>query len=117
MVPAWTTAAMLAALPPEGAGSWQDHLRMIWDLETTHGMNYRALAALQSWADRRQTRSISEPRGAARQRAEQREEQEFPPVPGSGQPADPTAALLRCPERVAPRPSHRQLASTRNPSS
>jgi hypothetical protein len=38
-LPAWTTAAMLVSLPPEGASTWQDHLQMIWDLETTDGIN------------------------------------------------------------------------------
>jgi hypothetical protein len=53
ILPAWTTAAMLVSLLPEGARAWQDHLQMIWDLETTDGMNYSALAALQSRARRR----------------------------------------------------------------
>jgi hypothetical protein len=53
ILPAWTTAAMLVSLLPEGARTWQDHLQMIWDLETTDGMNYSALAALQSRARRR----------------------------------------------------------------
>jgi hypothetical protein len=53
ILPAWTTAAMLVSLLPDGAHTWQDHLQMIWDLETTDGMNYSALAALQSRARRR----------------------------------------------------------------
>jgi hypothetical protein len=53
ILPAWTTAAMLVSLLPAGACTWQEHLRMIWDLETTDGMNYSALAALQSRARRR----------------------------------------------------------------
>jgi hypothetical protein len=53
MVPAWTTAAMLAALLPEGASTWQDHLRMIWDQETTDGINYCALTAIYSRFRRR----------------------------------------------------------------
>jgi hypothetical protein len=53
MIPAWTTAAMLAALPPEGASTWQDHLRMIWDQETTDGINYCALTAIYSRFRRR----------------------------------------------------------------
>ena len=53
ILPAWTAAAMLVSLLPEGARTWQDHLQMIWDLETTDGMNYSALAAIQSRARRR----------------------------------------------------------------
>ena len=53
ILPAWTTAAMLVSLLPEGAGTWQDHLQMIWDLETTDGVNYSALAAIHSRARRR----------------------------------------------------------------
>ena len=34
ILPAWTAAAMLVSLLPEGATTWQDHLQMIWDLET-----------------------------------------------------------------------------------
>ena len=53
ILPAWTTAAMLVSLLPEGARTWQDHLQMIWDLETTDGVNYSALAAIHSRARRR----------------------------------------------------------------
>jgi hypothetical protein len=53
ILPAWTTAAMLVSLLPDGARAWQDHLQMIWDLETTDGVNYSALAAIQSRARRR----------------------------------------------------------------
>ena len=53
ILPAWTAAAMLVSLLPEGARTWQDHLQMIWDLKTTDGMNYSALAAIQSRARRR----------------------------------------------------------------
>jgi hypothetical protein len=53
ILPAWTTAAMLVSLLPTGAGDWQDHLQMIWDLETTDGVNYSALAAIHSRARRR----------------------------------------------------------------
>jgi hypothetical protein len=53
MVPAWTAAAMLVSLRPEGATTWEDHLRMIWDLETTDGVNYSALAAIGSRYRRR----------------------------------------------------------------
>ena len=55
ILPAWTTAAMLVSLLPDGASAWQDHLQMIWDLETTDGINYCALAAIHSRARRRQT--------------------------------------------------------------
>src|ERR1700722_18060641 len=48
ILPVWTAAAMLVSLLPEGAGTWQDHLRMIWDLETTDGLNYCALTAIYS---------------------------------------------------------------------
>ena len=60
ILPAWTTAAMLVSLLPEGASTWQDHLQMIWDLETTDGVNYSALAAIHSRARRRDIRPISE---------------------------------------------------------
>jgi hypothetical protein len=53
ILPAWTTAAMLVSLLPEGASTWQDHLQMIWDLETTDGVNYAALAAIYSRLRRR----------------------------------------------------------------
>jgi hypothetical protein len=53
ILPAWTAAAMLVSLLPTGAGDWQDHLQMIWDLETTDGVNYSALAAIHSRARRR----------------------------------------------------------------
>ena len=53
ILPAWTTAAMLVSLLPEGACTWQDHLRMIWDLETTDGVNYSALIAIYSRFRRR----------------------------------------------------------------
>ena len=53
ILPAWTAAAMLVSLLPEGASTWQDHLQMIWDLETPDGINYCALAAIQSRARRR----------------------------------------------------------------
>ena len=53
ILPAWTAAAMLVSLQPEGASTWQDHLQMIWDLETTDGVNYSALAAIHSRARRR----------------------------------------------------------------
>jgi hypothetical protein len=53
ILPAWTAAAMLVSLLPEGASTWQDHLQMIWDLETTDGVNYSALAAIHSRARRR----------------------------------------------------------------
>jgi hypothetical protein len=32
ILPAWTAAAMLVSLLPDGASTWQDHLQMIWDL-------------------------------------------------------------------------------------
>ena len=51
---------MLVSLLPEGAGTWQDHLQMIWDLETTDGVNYAALAAIHSRARRRELRPTSE---------------------------------------------------------
>jgi hypothetical protein len=60
ILPAWTTAAMLVSLLPEGARAWQDHLQMIWDLETTDGVNYSALAAIHSRARRRDIRPASE---------------------------------------------------------
>jgi hypothetical protein len=53
ILPAWTAAAMLVSLRPDGASTWQDHLQMIWDLETTDGVNYSALAATRSRARRR----------------------------------------------------------------
>ena len=53
ILPAWTAAATLVSLLPEGASTWQDHLQMIWDLETTDGVNYSALAAIHSRARRR----------------------------------------------------------------
>jgi hypothetical protein len=53
ILPAWTTAAMLVSLQPEGASTWQDYLQMIWDLETADGINYSALAAIHSRARRR----------------------------------------------------------------
>jgi len=62
ILPAWTTAAMLVSLLPEGASTWQDHLQMIWDLETTDGLNYAALTAIYS-RFRRQARSAPEPEG------------------------------------------------------
>jgi hypothetical protein len=46
ILPAWTAAAMLVSLPPEGASTWQEHLQMIWDLETIDGVNYSALTAI-----------------------------------------------------------------------
>jgi hypothetical protein len=46
ILPAWTAAAMLVSLPPEGARTWQEHLQMIWDLEATDGVNYSALTAI-----------------------------------------------------------------------
>ena len=67
MLPAWTTAAMLVSLLPDGACTWQDHLQMIWDLETTDGVNYSALAAIHSRARRRNVRPAGEPEGTARQ--------------------------------------------------
>ena len=67
ILPAWTTAAMLVSLLPEGASAWQDHLQMIWDLETTDGINYSALAAIHSRARRRDIRPISQPEGTAEQ--------------------------------------------------
>jgi hypothetical protein len=54
---------MLVSLLPDGASSWQDHLQMIWDLKTTDGINYSALAAIQSRALRRHVRPSSEPEG------------------------------------------------------
>jgi hypothetical protein len=60
ILPAWTTAAMLVSLLPEGASTWQDHLQMIWDLETTDGVNYAALAAIYSRLRRRDVRPSSE---------------------------------------------------------
>jgi hypothetical protein len=60
ILPAWITAAMLVSLLPEGASTWQDHLQMIWDLETTDGVNYAALAAIYSRARRREVRPTSE---------------------------------------------------------
>jgi hypothetical protein len=60
ILPAWTAAAMLVSLLPEGASTWQNHLQMIWDLETTDGVNYSALAAIHSRARRREVRPISE---------------------------------------------------------
>ena len=53
MLPVWATAAMLVSLPPEGAASWQEHLRMLWDLKTSDGMNYCALTAVYSRVRRR----------------------------------------------------------------
>jgi hypothetical protein len=67
ILPAWTTAAMLVSLLPDGARSWQDHLQMIWDLQTTDGVNYSALAAIHSRARRRQPRPADEPEGTAGQ--------------------------------------------------
>jgi hypothetical protein len=60
ILPAWTAAAMLVSLLPEGASTWRDHLQMIWDLETTDGVNYSALAAIHSRARRRDIRLTSE---------------------------------------------------------
>src|SRR5271170_7394586 len=60
ILPVWTTAAMLVSLLPDGASAWQDHLQMIWDLETTDGMNYSALAAIRSRARRQYARPTSE---------------------------------------------------------
>jgi hypothetical protein len=60
ILPAWTAAAMLVSLPPEGASTWQDHLQMIRDLETANGVNYAALAAIHSRARRGEVRPISE---------------------------------------------------------
>ena len=60
ILPAWTTAAMLVSLLPEGASTWQDHLQMIWDLETTDGVNYSTLAAIHSRARRRDIRPSDE---------------------------------------------------------
>jgi hypothetical protein len=60
ILPAWTAATMLVSLLPEGASTWQDHLQMIWDLETTDGVNYSALAAVHSRARRREVRPVSE---------------------------------------------------------
>ena len=60
ILPAWTAAAMLVSLLPEGASTWQDHLQMIWDLETTDGVNYSALAAIHSRARRRAIHPTSE---------------------------------------------------------
>ena len=67
ILPAWTTAAMLVSLLPEGASTWQDHLQMIWDLETTDGINYCALAAIHSRARRRQVRPADDPEETAEQ--------------------------------------------------
>ena len=61
ILPAWTTAAMLVSLLPDGACASQDHLKMIWDLETTDGVNYCAPAAIHSRARRRHIRPIIEP--------------------------------------------------------
>jgi hypothetical protein len=66
ILPAWTAAGMLVSLLPEGASTWQDHLRMIWDLETTDGVNYSALMAIYC-RFRRQARPASEPEGTAGQ--------------------------------------------------
>jgi hypothetical protein len=60
ILPAWTAAAMLVSLLPEGASTWQDHLQMIWHLETTDGVNYSALAAIHSRARRQDIRPSSE---------------------------------------------------------
>ncbi len=60
ILPAWTTAAMLVSLLPDGASTWRDHLQMIWDLETTDGVNYSALAAIHSRARRREVHPASE---------------------------------------------------------
>jgi hypothetical protein len=60
ILPAWTAAAMLVSLLPEGASTWQDHLQMIWDLETNDGVNYSALAAIHSRARRRAIRPTSD---------------------------------------------------------
>ena len=51
---------MLVSLLSEGASTWQDHLQMICDLETTDGVNYSALAAIHSRARRRAIRPTSE---------------------------------------------------------
>jgi hypothetical protein len=60
ILPAWSAAAMLVSLLPDGASTWQDHLPMIWDLETTDGINYSALAAIHARARRRDIRPTSE---------------------------------------------------------
>ena len=60
ILPAWSAAAMLVSLLPDGASTWQDHLQMIWDLETTDGINYSALAAIHSRARRRAMSPTSE---------------------------------------------------------
>jgi hypothetical protein len=67
ILPAWATAAMLVSLLPEGAGAWHEHLQMIWDLETTDGINYSALAAIHSRNRRRHICPASEPKGTAGQ--------------------------------------------------
>ena len=50
---------------------------MIWDLETTDGINYSALAAIHSRARRRNARPTSDPRGDRQRRRPGR-----PAVPG-----------------------------------
>jgi hypothetical protein len=61
ILPAWTTAAMLVSLLPEGASAWHEHLQMIWDLQTTDGINYSTLAAIHSRNRRRHIRPASDP--------------------------------------------------------
>ena len=45
---------------PEARMRHDFHLQMIWDLETTDGVNYSALAAIQSRARRQYARPTSE---------------------------------------------------------
>jgi hypothetical protein len=51
VVPVWATAAMLVSFRP--LAPWQDYLRLIWELEDDDGVNFTALAALDSRTRRR----------------------------------------------------------------
>src|ERR1700685_1158950 len=103
ILPAWTAAAMLVSLLPDGAPTWQDHLQMIWDLETTDGINYSALAAIHSRERRRNPRPARArpppPPGGGAEGGGGRGEKGAkkagppPPPPRPPRPADPTAAL------------------------
>jgi hypothetical protein len=56
VVPVWVTAAMLVSFRP--LAPWQDYLRLIWELEDDDGVNFTALAALDSRTRRRLARPV-----------------------------------------------------------
>jgi hypothetical protein len=54
VLPVWVTAAMLVSFFP--FRPWQAHLECIWQMEDDDGVNFTALAALETRARRQRSR-------------------------------------------------------------